>query len=281
MRADGLRLGVRALAATALVAVIGVVARRHPFAFRTGRSDLVKSDTLATVGATVLAVGGLAILVLALAFRGAGAMPVRQHRRPWWVSVIWFVAIVSLLWMAPKATRRSLSLAPAGGPSRRSGHLTPSSKRTAGPARAAPIASSALLVILIGGAATALLLTSRRTPPRPGAEDDPPPGGPAALPSDLQLGWEVMARQPDVRQAIIGAFAAMEVGLAGRGLTRQPTETAVEFVARVLRDAAAPAEPVRGLTNLFEEARYSAHPLDESHRGRALEQVREIQAALS
>lgn len=71
-----------------------------------------------------------------------------------------------------------------------------------------------------------------------------------------------LERETDARRAVIAAYARMEGVLARRGLPRQPSETAIEYLRRVLLDLDARADAVTQLTDLFERAKFSAHHVD-------------------
>ena len=84
-------------------------------------------------------------------------------------------------------------------------------------------------------------------------------------------------REPtDPRAAVIEAYARMEHVLAKRGIGRQTAEAPREYLERVLRDQGMPEGSLTALTALFEEARFSRHPIPETARRRA---ARELNAA--
>src|SRR5439155_711224 len=84
----------------------------------------------------------------------------------------------------------------------------------------------------------------------------------------------------DVRSAILACFRRFCLLLGARGITAQGALTPRELDSlaverlRVSRDASGT------LTSLFEEARYSVHPLGEADRRRAIESLAGIRAAL-
>jgi hypothetical protein len=83
------------------------------------------------------------------------------------------------------------------------------------------------------------------------------------------------------RQAIIACYAAME-----RELSRFPEaipqdfDTPTEVLARAVEHHALHIDNAVELVNLFEEARFSPHVMDESHRGSALRVLRLVLAEL-
>lgn len=74
----------------------------------------------------------------------------------------------------------------------------------------------------------------------------------------------------DPRGAVIAAYAAMERTLAAHGLARSPAEAPREYLQRVLVASSATEREATTLTGLFEEARFSKHPIPEGVRELAL-----------
>ena len=75
---------------------------------------------------------------------------------------------------------------------------------------------------------------------------------------------------PDVRRAIIAAYARMERALSGAGIQRKPSEAPYEYLSRALRSLHTSAASVTRLTDLFEQAKFSHHDPDESMREDAI-----------
>lgn len=76
--------------------------------------------------------------------------------------------------------------------------------------------------------------------------------------------------EPDLRRAIIAAYARMEHTLAVAGIPRRPSETPLEYLARALHALDASAGAVTRLTDLFEWAKFSQHEPDASMRDDAI-----------
>lgn len=78
-----------------------------------------------------------------------------------------------------------------------------------------------------------------------------------------------LSREP--REAIIACYAAMERELANvPGAVPQEFDTPTEVLARAVEQRALRAENAVQLVNLFEEARFSPHVMDEAHRETAV-----------
>ena len=75
----------------------------------------------------------------------------------------------------------------------------------------------------------------------------------------------VALRDPaDPRGAVIEAYARMEDVLASRALRRRLPEAPREYLERVLGEQGMPERSLTTLTELFEEARFSPHPIPAS-----------------
>ncbi|MFV8317253.1 DUF4129 domain-containing protein [Mycobacterium sp. 23] len=132
-----------------------------------------------------------------------------------------------------------------------------------------------LLMLFVGG-----FIVSRRR--RPTATTGLATDVPAELPSPevaseslvraAEVGLAEMAdlsREP--REAIIACYAAMERELANvPGAVPQEFDTPTEVLARAVEQRALRAENAVQLVNLFEEARFSPHVMDEEHRETAV-----------
>jgi hypothetical protein len=86
--------------------------------------------------------------------------------------------------------------------------------------------------------------------------------------------------EPDPRQAVILAYARMERVLGRSGLPRRPPEAPLEYMQRVLNQLGAAEEPVRRLTDLFEWAKFSQHPIDARMRADAIAALQAIRIEL-
>ena len=142
-----------------------------------------------------------------------------------------------------------------------------------------------LLLILLAVAVCAAIITWLvRMPDRDDTEADPddapePPAPPAVdLTSSFEASLDAMLEDPDPRRAICAAYGRLLDGFADAGLPRRPEEAPEEHVQRCLDAARMDPVPVRQLVDLFAQARFSTHPIDESHRIAA---VRAMRASLA
>jgi hypothetical protein len=85
----------------------------------------------------------------------------------------------------------------------------------------------------------------------------------------------------DPRSAIIAAYAAMERAFAAAGVPRSDPEAPREYLRRVLAAASATRREATTLTGLFEEARFSTHPMSERLREVAQSELASLRARLA
>jgi len=72
------------------------------------------------------------------------------------------------------------------------------------------------------------------------------------------------------REAVIRTYARMQAVLAGQGLAHGSSEAPREYLARAVEMLGDKAERAHSLTELFEEARFSTHEIDEPMRQDAI-----------
>lgn len=80
------------------------------------------------------------------------------------------------------------------------------------------------------------------------------------------------------RNAIVACWHRFEVQAVDAGLARHPWETSSEFALRLLERADIDPAPVSRLLELYREARFSQHDLDEDDRDAAAAALRQIQS---
>jgi Domain of unknown function (DUF4129) len=90
------------------------------------------------------------------------------------------------------------------------------------------------------------------------------------LADELDETLDDLRAEPDARRAVIAAYARMERALALHGLPRDEAEAPHEYLARVLRELRASERSISDLTDLFAEAKFSVHSIDEHMKERAI-----------
>jgi hypothetical protein len=109
-----------------------------------------------------------------------------------------------------------------------------------------------------------------------------PPGwtAPVALAAALDESLDDLRADPDLRRAIIAAYARLEATLAATGVPRQPAEAPLEYLERALLALDTSQTSVRRLTDLFEWARFSHHEPEPSMRDEAVDALEAVRDEL-
>lgn len=87
--------------------------------------------------------------------------------------------------------------------------------------------------------------------------------------------------EPDARRAVIAAYARMEAVLGRNGFQRVPSETAIEYLRRILLGLTSRGDAVTRLTSLFQQAKFSRNEIDGGMKQDAIGALREIRDGLT
>ena len=134
---------------------------------------------------------------------------------------------------------------------------------------------TALAIVLAAIVAVCVVLLLRR----PKAIAEPPHRSAAHAAVEAAIG--ALDTPGDARGAVIAAYAAMERALAARGVVRSRAEAPREYLHRTLAATSGAERDARTLTGLFEEARFSTHPIPEQRRDLALTALSSLRGRLS
>jgi uncharacterized protein DUF4129 len=129
-------------------------------------------------------------------------------------------------------------------------------------------------VLLVLGAAAAA--TRRRLDPATRRNR----AAPELLAAALDESLDDLRDDPDLRRAIVAAYARMEAALAAAGLPRHHAEAPLEYMERALLTLDTSAAAVRRLTDLFEWARFSQHEPEPSMRDDAVDALESVRDEL-
>jgi hypothetical protein len=91
---------------------------------------------------------------------------------------------------------------------------------------------------------------------------------------------EDLRRDPDPRRAVIATYARMERGLAASGVNREPADTPLEYLSYILAAHRVSERAACRLTELFEQAKFSDHVIDEDIRREAIAALEAVKAEL-
>lgn len=286
------RSSARATAAAAalglaVAVVIVAMAARAPLSGATpvdARSAQAPTTALVMLllGAGVVVLGAVILLVWP-GRRPKDDSPERQPTRidtPWiWrvVATILPFALGAALIAAAANGTRSVRTAPRfgaqpfGGGS--SGATSPVGTG-AGFAVPAWLPWTVVAIVLIAVGVGGLALWLRRE--RPVTE----PAQSSAARAAVEAAIGALDHEADPRRGVIAAYRAMQRALGERGVVRLPSEAPREYLERALISTSATERDATTLTGLFEEARYSTHPIPERLREVALSALHSLQRLL-
>lgn len=144
-----------------------------------------------------------------------------------------------------------------------------------------PTVSQLVLILVLAGIALTVIVSlrvafarRRSLPPareiassgarEPATEDESPES------LESMLGEQLAGLDTGTpRNAIVAAWVQLEEYAAGHGLPRDPTDTPAEFVTRALAVYDLDAAVIERFADLYREARFSTHPMEERHRDEA------------
>jgi hypothetical protein len=264
------RLVPLVLAVAGLLAIAALASHGRPLSTSrgTGPTSHFFDYVFTTVALFVLAIG----IVYIWSLLGAKPQATRQQKPKYFVLQFVFSLAASLLlgWLLlhahfhplAKLLHQSAQQARTGRTGN-SGNGPSAAVRRGARLRWDEVAIVAALLAAAGVAAFASRSSKPMKPWRLRTQDE------VALALDESL--DDLRSEPDLRRAIIAAYARMERTLAAAGIPRRPSETPLEYLARALQALDASAGGVARLTDLFEWAKFSHHEPDESMRDDAID----------
>jgi hypothetical protein len=264
---DARRLIPVGAAVTALLVVAGIASHGRPLHRGSGAGpSAVFFDYAAT---TLLLVFALFAVIFVLALRASplrgSPKPVRRNLLSTILSLAGAVVVAELILHSHFQDRLHGLKQPAGAGAGtgRTGPVEPSHLRNAR-LRWDEIA----VVLAIVAAVGVYAYVSRR---RHGALRPLPNRRGQAVSRALDESLDDLRSDPDVRRAIIAAYARMEDALAAAGLARAAAEAPFEYLERALLELDASAAAASRLTDLFERAKFSQHEPAETMRDEAID----------
>lgn len=132
----------------------------------------------------------------------------------------------------------------------------------------------ALLVVLVRAALRVRSLAPRPAPAAPLAALDERTLAEATDRALLEV------EQPDAREAVVRAWLLLGAAAADAGLPADPAETATEYAQRIAAAFAVPAPELHRLAELYREARFSSHRVEEAQRAAARELLQRLRTGL-
>jgi hypothetical protein len=145
------------------------------------------------------------------------------------------------------------------------------------------------ILIALGIVTAARHLLRRHTEPLPEPDepDDtgpgPAPGETVNLPALVDAVGAALARLDAAAtptDAVVAAWVSLEDAAAAHGWERQPAQTSTEFTAHLLDVSPAPAKPAETLRRLYQQARFTVHPVTPEQVATARDALQAIATAL-
>jgi Domain of unknown function (DUF4129) len=281
-----------AIAALALgvVAVVVAVAARAPLSRSTPVDGRALQTPTAAVFTLIAGIGIVligAVVMLIWSGRRRKDDPPELERTPIEVHWIWKVLAIALpfavgaalIAAAATGTRRALT-GPAFGGTFATGGSGALPGRPSDGATGFVVPSwlpwTVLGIVAVAVLAGVVVLWFRRSRRAAAAAAEEASATRAAV--DAAIG--ALDSEADPRQAVIAAYRAMQRTLSEHGVARSATEAPREYLRRVLVASQANEREAKTLTGLFEEARYSTHPIPERLRELALAALRSLRGRL-
>ncbi len=244
-----------------------------------GATGILSPDT----AATLLLVGFAALFAVGLVFflmaRRKG-VPVRRVMRPAsWLDMVAMLIAFAVFGVIVVFWPRIVTA--VSQPTQSTGGKANASANASAVPTVAGIPLGYFLIIALVVAVVAIAVTfrlgaelMRPAPPmrRRGSRREAAQAVRAAI-EELQLGG-------DVREAILACYARFCTLLGAKGLRAQEALTPREIEDLAIRKLSVSPESSDALTSLFEEARYSEHPLGDADRDRAVTSLERIRSDL-
>ncbi len=208
-----------------------------------------------------------------------------QEQKPRRLAAALPVLVLLVLVLFVAARRRQRLFSPRPGAAAATGHTAAHSAVSFVPAASLSTVAAVLAVL-------ALLLLRRRILrwrhhrpfghlERSDRRIEWPPAEPSSLARSLaEVRVPDPEQEPDPRRAVIAAYVAMTHAAGETGAVRRIDETPSEFLERLLDAAGASADAASHLTAVFELARYTTRPVEESLRSSAIAALHRVRAEL-
>jgi hypothetical protein len=268
-------------AVVVLLALAGIASHGRPLSSGArGSGPTAKFFDYAATTLVLFAIVMLAVVVYSLFSQQiAGGPPKRGrwHLVSMLLSLVGAAAIAALLLHTGFLKR--FQKAVGRHPVRQQGAQTPAQRATPRNVRNPNLRwdEIGIFVVLIAG--TAVVLIARRNTKRVGRPWRLGRNEEVSLAIDESI--DDLRNDPDLRRAIVAAYARMEHALGRAGLPRHPAEAPFEYVERALLSLDTSASSVRRLTVLFESAKFSQHEPELAMRDEAINALMAVRDELA
>jgi hypothetical protein len=268
---SGRRLVPLGLAVAALVALAGIASHGRPLSGSRGSGPTATFFDYVATTLVLFAIVMLAVVVYAVLRQQKGGGAPRRGRWHILSTLTAFAGSLVLAWIlvhsgfVQRLQAFEKQLARKQHAAQQSSNLAKPGKNVRNPhLRWDEIT---VFIVLIAGTAI-VLYAGRRTKrtPRPwrfGRNEE------ISLAIDESI--DDLRTDPNLRRAIVAAYARMEHALARAGVPRHPSEAPFEYVERALSSLETSTDSIRRLTALFEWAKFSQHEPGPEMRDEAID----------
>jgi len=302
------------IALIALLVVIGIALRGYLPGDRHAAADQPSHNPVGLIGVITLLAAAISIITIAIittmrqprtprqsgqplrdSDSGKGAWPSRRALLivaglilAWLIFVVLLLQLSSLIDLGHPSATTAATTAPASNTTVAPRQAPPSGPRNEGGDVFWYLLVTTIFLTVLWVAGVVIAWRRRRREPRPqpffdGArepEDQPP--APHSLAVAAERGLAEMgdlSREP--REAIIACYVAMEDALSNApGAMPQVSDTPSEVLARAVAHHAIHAGTATELVDVFAEARFSPHVMNETHREIAMRGLQMVLAEL-
>ena len=256
-----------------LLLVVGASSRR-PLDGGAAAPSLPTWPLLFVVGAGLVMSVALALSVRPIPMRsgGSGRGALRAGPVTLALSILLPAAIIAI-YAAPGTSGRHLAVAPPPKPASEKARKPEAADRGGDQGKAVAALAAGIAAGVVGLAGVAIV-RARQRGRGPGSEPR------ATVAEGARDAAAAAAIPADPRAAVLAAYARMEAALATVGLARRPSDAPREYLARLEAGLGGGRAPAARLTELFERARFSPHPVGEDLRHEAIGALETLRAEL-
>jgi len=272
------RLVPLGLAVTGLLVLAAVASRGRPLYGSAGGAGPTAGffDYVFTTVVLLAAVVALAVAVSLMLIRPEATRRTSSGRR-YLTSMLGVVVAAAVAWaLAHSRIERNLRQLGQNGQASQSQPHRPAAAPKG--TRAARLRWDEVAVVLALLAAAGVYVLATR--PRRRDELRPLRGSHEAVSVALDESLDDLRSEPDLRKAIIAAYARMERALAAAGIPRRPAEAPLEYLERALLELDTSTGAIGRLTDLFEWAKFSQHEPEPWMRDEAVDALAAVRDEL-
>jgi hypothetical protein len=267
------RAAVAVAVVLGLLLVVGASSRR-PLEGGAAAPSLPTWPLLFVVGAGLVMSVALVLSVRPIEMRsgGSGRGALRAGPVTLALSILLPAAIIAI-YAAPGTSGRHLAVAPPPKPAKAKARKPEAAERGGDQGKAVAALAAGIAAGVVGLACVAIV-RARQRGREPGSEPR------ATVAEGARDAAAAAAIPADPRAAVLAAYARMEAALATVGLARRPSDAPREYLARLEAGLGGGRAPAARLTELFERARFSPHPVGEVLRHEAIGALETLRAEL-